>query len=203
MSNITQIVKNILVYTNKGDRLNNVLNKSLNILEIEDKLKNFKWKIPQELKELYQWHNGTSINNDVELFYYHYFLSLDESLKVYHQWNEYNKTSNFNVYPDNLFPIFGFEGEYYAIECFLNEEKTGKIWHIYHDNICVYDSLLLMLQSFFECYEKEAYKITFVNGYWETEVDEKKVAEIKLKYNSVRENLVKKLAKTDQYFEYP
>ncbi|WP_206688603.1 SMI1/KNR4 family protein [Cyanobacterium stanieri] len=203
MGKIIQVAQAIFDYTNKGDRLRNVLNKGLSILEIDEKLKNFERKIPEELKDLYQWHNGTNINSDLELFYYHYFLSLEESLEIYHEWMGFNQKERFCIYPENLLPIFGFEGEYYAIECFRDEQKTGKIWHIFHDQMCVYDSLYLMLKSFLEAYEKEAYKIVLVDNYWETEVNEQLVSEIKLKYNPVRHEVALELREQNEYFYYP
>lgn len=203
MSNeIIEIITTILKYTNQDNQLTDSLQPGLTLAEIDNQLKHFPFKLPDEAKQLYQWHNGTNPTVEEPLFYYHYFLSIEESLKVYHQWQNFNQ-QDFYIYPENIFPLFTFEGEYYAIECSLEQQKTGKIWHIYHDNICVYNSLYFMLKSFLECYEKEAYNMVLVDDYWETEVNEKQVAEIKLKYNPIRQNMVTELAKTGQYFEYP
>jgi len=44
-----------------------------------------------------------------------------------------------------------------------------------------------------------------VDGYWETEEDQKMVAKIKLKYNPIRQTIVTELEKRGEndYFSYP
>ncbi|MGY6529013.1 MAG: SMI1/KNR4 family protein [Cyanobacterium sp.] len=205
MDKIVQIIQDILKYTDKNNCISNSLNKGLSPLEIEQKLKDFPFKLPQEAKQLYQWHNGTNIYDDVQIFYYHYLLNIEESLNVYHSWIEENQSHDWIIYPEHLFPLLGFEGEYYAIACSSEQQETGKIWHIYHENICVYNSLYFMFKSFLECYEKEAYKMILVDGYWETEEDQKMVAKIKLKHNPIRQTIVTELEKRGEndYFSYP
>lgn len=201
MNNLTlvEILEKIVSYTGINPQLKSSLQKGISSEEIASKLNNFPFILPQEAQLLYQWHNGMKMESDCELFYYHSFLSLDQALAIRNEWLKLNQ--DWSIYPINILPLFSFEGEYYGIECSEKEQRSGLIWFIYHANFPVYNSLKMMLFSILKCYQKGAYFPIFKHNYLETIVKEKEVAEIKLKYNPIRQQNFD-LLNTQQNFYY-
>lgn len=199
---ISQLLDSIIQYTRANNNLKSNLQKGLSFAEIEKILENFPYQIPEEIEQLYHWHNGINFYCELELFHYHTFLPLENAFATHQDWLKFNQ-EEYLIYPPELLPIFEFQGEYYAVECSLEKEKRGKIWFIYHENLCVYNSLENMLTSILECYQTNAYKIVDIAGDFETEINEEKVAQIKLKYNPVRQEMCDKLINYNQYYAHP
>lgn len=143
------------------------------------------YKLPKEVLMLYQWHNGTHQDPDKPeqpLFYYHTFMPIQEAYEVY-QWKmQFNKEENDQIFEPRLFPLFTFQGEYYATWCSDEEQESGSIFFDYHGCGQVYDTLELMLTAITECYETGAYYLKD-NTY---EADESRVAHIKAYWNICR-----------------
>jgi len=207
---LDEILEKIVEYTSIDPTLRSNFRNGLVVEEIESKLVNSSLCALQEVRSLYQWHDG--INNSRELFHYHTFLPLDEALAIRKSWIESNNANNFTLYNPELLPLFEFEGEYYCIECTKLSENSGSIWFVYHDTSQVYNSLTTMLFALLECYETGAYQpsLRFYGSasdpefsYIETEIDRQRVAEIKLKHNPVRQETFNWLTSSNIVYDHP
>nr|WP_251068257.1 SMI1/KNR4 family protein [Marinobacter sp. C7] len=67
-------------------------------------------KIPQELLEIWKWHNGESTSNFI---WYHRFLSVEEALAEYRELT----TQEWSLWEPDWVPVFEFEGEWYGVKC--------------------------------------------------------------------------------------
>lgn len=81
---LARILAQILKYTALDSNLKPNLRRGLPIEDIELKLCDFPLYVPEEVKRLYLWCDGTD-RPDYRLFHHHTFLRLDESLGVYKQ----------------------------------------------------------------------------------------------------------------------
>ncbi len=141
--------------------------------------------LPDDVVALYQWQNGMRDEERMEehtLFYYHHFLSLEHALDIYLELRQIDEEIGGGGYLPELFPIFTFMGEYYAVWTGMSDDDFGSIYFDYHGEGKVYDSLTRMLTAILECYDTGAYAIqnnTVVP-------DEPRVAQIKAKWNACR-----------------
>ena len=186
---LVEILEKILNYTSIEPKLISNLRNGLSREEIQSKIRDFPFQIPQEVEELYQWHDGMKDSDSYDLFYHHGFLSLNEALEIREEWLQYN--DEYIVYEPALLPLFEFEGEYYCVQCSDGKHDRGTIWFVYHDSKPVYNSLKKMFLAILECYETGAYQpfLSSEHGWThvDTNVDKKQVAEIKLKHNLIRQ----------------
>ena len=143
----------------------------------------FAYEPPQEWFELYQWHNGST--SMTPLFYYHEFVSVEAALAEREEWDQGNRSSDFELFPANILPLFYFEGEFYGIECHAEPQTTGRIWFVFHDTTVCYDGLTSMLAAKQECYETGIYWDEDEDGYEEV-ADKAACAAILLKHNPIR-----------------
>jgi hypothetical protein len=153
--------------------------------EIEEKVKYLPFTLPQEFYDLYQWSNGNS--NETGIFTYLYHSSLEQALEIsdYTNDSENIKMRIEDNYPVYLFPIFDFDGEYFAVQGTENEAETSLIYHIAADGggeSLIFNSLTTMMMAIAESYEKGVYIYNpeYNSVDWE---DLKKSGEIRLKYN--------------------
>lgn len=152
---------------------------------IAAKLKPFPFEIPQEIYELYQWRNGDQSYSSV--FGYLWFLDIDSAceaassevlndevlLEVREQAGE----------PQFLFPLFAFDGEYFAVQGCQESQPESLIFHVsdcYEINPA-FVNLTAMMLAIAECYETGIYVVR-EDDLIEV-VDEKKFGEIRRKYN--------------------
>ena len=102
----------------------------LSVEEIEEKLGELPFRVPQEVYELYQWRNGTNEYSGV--FVYHRLLNLNNALE-YSQgindsyWLEVREQDGEPLY---LFPLFDFDGEYFAVPGSDSLNDTAPVFHI-------------------------------------------------------------------------
>lgn len=169
----------------------------------------FAYQPPEEWFTLYQWHNGSQgfeftrniwqrasqafvpekVFRRESLFHYHEWMPMDEVVQQL-QNNEETRRQHSDdsdadwLTPPNLLPLFGFEGEYYAIECHDTPQAHGRIHFIYHDHRVCYDSLHAMLAAKLECHESGIYALN-EDGHEEC-VDEAACAAVLRKHNPVR-----------------
>ncbi|MCG8351002.1 MAG: hypothetical protein MI924_24800 [Chloroflexales bacterium] len=145
------------------------------------------YKLPREVLLLYHWHNSTRQDPDQPeqpLFYYHEFMPIQAAYEVY-QWRmQFNQEEQFEVFDPHLFPVFTFQGEYYATWCTDVEQDQSPIFFDYHGCGQVYDSLELMVTAIAECYELGAYDLE--GDCYES--NETAVARIKAKWNMCHHN---------------
>lgn len=190
LPSIAEIMEEILTYTASVDPdLRASLRDGLSYDQIEEKSHDFSLEIPREVKDLYAWHNGMHAENREahRLLYYHYFLPLDEALELceYFEEVEFFEDSEY-LLENKALSLFEYECEYYAARCSSEKQDTAPIHFVYEGETVVYDSLTTMLMSILECYRTGAYppKLTADAG-----IDEQLVAQIKLKWNPVRNEI--------------
>ena len=182
---INNLLDTLVAFTSRiNPQLSSYLQPGLSSIEVYRRAP-LPFKLPQEVLTLYKWHNGTHQNEsepEQELFYYHEFMTIEAAYEVY-QWRmQFNAEQEFEVFDPHLFPLFSFQGEYYATWCTLEEQEHSAIYFDYHGAAQAYDNLYTMLSAIVECYQTEAYYID--DGSYAP--DEEKVAEIKAKWNICR-----------------
>lgn len=151
---------------------------------IEKKLGELPFRLPQELYELYQWRNGDDRCSSV--FVYHWLLSLDTAIQYSQDindsfWLEVREKDGDPLY---LFPMFDFDGEYFAVPGSDSPTDTASIFHIGCDDGGVslaFTSLTNMMLAIAECYETGVYSVT-PDGRLEVS-DEAKFGEIRCRHN--------------------
>ncbi|HLP91409.1 MAG TPA: SMI1/KNR4 family protein [Nostocaceae cyanobacterium] len=158
----------------------------LTLAEIEEKLQALPFRLPQEVYDLYQWRNG--MQNDEMIFVYHYFLTLDQAIELALMYpDNYGLNSDFfkqhrqaEGYPSYVFPLFEFEGEYFAVGANTTELETYPVFHIHHGETFAFTSLTNMILTIAECYETGVYTTTPDGDF---ELDYQQFGAIRRKYN--------------------
>lgn len=152
--------------------------------EVEEKLGKLPFCVSREVYELYQWSNGT--NDRCGVFVYHDLLDLDTAL----QYSQYINDSYWlevreeDGDPRYLFPIFDFDGEYFAVPGSDSPNDAAPVFHIGCDDGSLsfaFTNLTNMMLALAECYETGVYAVTS-DGYLEV-TDEAKFGEIRRKHN--------------------
>lgn len=152
--------------------------------EIEEKVSNLPFKLPEEVYNLYRWRNGT--NSPAMIFVYHYFWHLDMALEISSDCVNDPLSQEFRQERGNplyLFPIFEYEGEYFAILGQTEQVETAPVYHIDADAgevSLAFNNLTAMMQTIAESYETGGYQLT-PEG--QLEWDDKKFRSLRLKYN--------------------
>ncbi|MGD2179902.1 HEAT repeat domain-containing protein [Lusitaniella coriacea] len=127
---------------------------------------------PEELYELYQWHNGSTSYGFIP--FYESFDSLQKSL----EW--YQECVRDGYLESHLFTVLMGEYEHYAVAL---GEHPNPVWYIVMDD-CIeeirWNSLTDLMLATAECYETGAYYLD-ENG--SLQEDEQKVYAIACKYN--------------------
>jgi HEAT repeat protein len=143
--------------------------------EIDEIVTQFPFPLPEELYELYEWHNGCKSFGYV-IPHYDNFFSLQQVLACYQDYLSWDSEWN-----PHWLSILDGNGDYrYAV---VVGEETAPVWYIDPEcgieEIC-WNSLTDLMLAAAECYETNAYYISN-EGYLEE--DKQKVAEIQRKYN--------------------
>ncbi|PSF33624.1 SMI1/KNR4 family protein [Aphanothece hegewaldii CCALA 016] len=138
--------------------------------------------LPEEIYELYQWRNGSTLATEALFFPNIHFLPLDQAR---------NTTREVISYPDDWFwyegyPLFVFlmyESDVFAIPLKSNQQKNLPVVYIPEggEQIVYYTSLTDMMLTLAECYETGTHYID-EQGYICD--DEYKAAQISCKYNA-------------------
>jgi len=152
--------------------------------EIEEKVKDLPFKLPQEVYDLYQWRNGSASESGIFLYLHH--SPLERALEN-SEFTNYPEGIDIRIEdndPPYLFPVFEFEGEYFAVQGDVAEAETSLVFHIGSEGgtSLVFNSLTTMMLSIAESYESGVYICQPENNYMNWE-DMKKSGEIRLKYN--------------------
>ena len=111
---------------------------------------NLSFEFPQELFDLYKWHNGqcdiysTEIN-DLEIFYLDLFYPFEEAVEIYKFQNEYIGKNNF--------PLFGCVDTQHLVMDFSKDSSDYLSIKSYNP----YPSLKAMVQANLECYQSGAH----------------------------------------------
>jgi hypothetical protein len=120
-------------------------------------------RVSQEVHDLYQWHNGMVEGLEQMLFVYHDFMSLDRAIEFFEYLNddELQRFRQRDGEPQYFFPIFDFEGEYFAVVGSATVASTAPVYHITKHLDCslAFNSLTAMIQTIAEAYESGDYTI--------------------------------------------
>ena len=134
----------------------------LSSAEIEEKLSSLPFCVPEEVCELYRWRNGDELYGMI--FGYLWFLDLDKACEYSDYFDGELSVEMQEQQPESifLFPLFDFDGEYFAIEGSNTKKTTGRIFHISDcfDVSFAFINLTSMMLSIAECYETGVYAIT-------------------------------------------
>lgn len=121
--------------------------------EIEERLDVLPFCVSQEVKELYRWHNGDVMCSPI--FGYLSFLDLDTACEISESLN--------GIYPQSryIFPVFDFDGEYFAIECGEDMTIANSVFHVSdcHELSFAFINLTSMMLALAECYETGVYAV--------------------------------------------
>lgn len=80
------------------------------------------FQLPEEVYQLYQWHNGSSAEQHIELMPQYRFLSLEDVIAQYQItveiWKDVSETENWEDGwgCEGWFPVFGEDGNFYIVE---------------------------------------------------------------------------------------
>ncbi|HEY9860623.1 MAG TPA: SMI1/KNR4 family protein [Candidatus Obscuribacterales bacterium] len=154
----------------------------LPLVEIEAKLSQLPFRVSQEVYELYQWRNGNPYDG---AFVYHRLLDLEGALEYAAVINEsyWLEVREQDGTPQYLFPVLGFDGEYFAIPGGDVSSPHAPVFHIGCDDgslSLAFTSLANMMLAIAECYEAGVY--ANLNGCLEV-VNTIRFGEIRRQYN--------------------
>ena len=182
---------------------------------IEEKTKNLPFQLPEEVYELYQWHNGTlaglkwgqadlpvgywfhPLEKPIELYFES--MKLEEEMKEFYENTEGGWEGKF--WNTDWFPIFSHGNDTYHVTCGQDSIPVASIWYFYPEFVepeFHYENLTAMMLTVAECYETEAYYLD-EEGF--IQEDELKVAQIKNKYNPGQDKSVLEKLKLEMTFE--
>jgi hypothetical protein len=159
------------------------LNDGLSDKEIERSFEQAGLKPTKELVELYQWRNGTPVEegtmlDDVQIIPGYHFLSLKDAIKSYLAMKDDDRWSS------SWFPVFANGGgDFYAVDLSQsNGEYAPIVGFILNETEqeVEYQSLTTMLLTFSECCEKG---IVFKTEAGYLEMDDDQQAGIAMKNN--------------------
>ncbi len=150
---------------------------------IAEKLNRLPFQVSQEVYELYQWRNGDKTYSSV--FGYLSFLDLNSACEFSDNINDdaLLKIRQQDEEPSYLFPLFDFEGEYFAVQGTEEPIATAPIFHISDDYSVslAFVSLTNMMLAIAECYKTGVYTVN--DGGNIDVIDEVKFGEIRQRYN--------------------
>lgn len=144
-----------------GRHFSFLLNDPLEKEEIDSLTSNLPIKLPEELKQFYQWHNGT-VNekgytyNMISFFPGFFFISLNEAIGYYNTFIRDDR------WAESWFPVFGNGGgDFFVIKCSKNVElKQAEILGFmldFDETEVEYLTLTKMLETIYFCYLEGAY----------------------------------------------
>lgn len=152
----------------------------LTYIQIKEMTKELPFKLPREVYELYQWHNGTPVNQG--LFPFQKFFPLEEAMNFVIK----SRQAKVPIYPYGLiiFGGFKYDRSFYYIPGDEKDKETSPIWCSPMGEECefFYPSLTHLMLMIAECYETGAYYVKSEKNLY-LEEDENKSKLIFCKYN--------------------
>lgn len=160
--------------------------------QIQAQVQDLPFCLPQEVYQLYQWHNGSSAQQCVEFLPQYRFLSLEEALDQYQItveiWrqgvSETEQLQSWCPRPEGWFPLFAEDGNFYMVVGQPEPKTTAPIIHFseYGDDGLVFNSLTDMMLAIAECLETGTYFLYEDTNCYLDWRDDATEAEIWLKY---------------------
>ncbi|BAY83230.1 PBS lyase HEAT-like repeat protein [Calothrix parasitica NIES-267] len=125
--------------------------------QIEELTKNLSFKLPKEVQELYQWHNGTRHGHG--FFPFHVFYSLEECLgfnsNIIDYWDDAQSMSLHTLI------LFSIDKSFFFTVSSCEEQELSPIWvmHMGDEPVVCFESLTNLLLMISDCYETGAYYV--------------------------------------------
>ena len=187
------------VWQQDREELIPLLQPGLSPEEIQAKVSQLSLQLPQEMYELYQWHNGIASNITFEFatdFLPGFnFLSLDQALKHFNEIENYRQqVMSLQGEPGHRpwFPVFSIDVQHLIVFGDVTPQETSPVFYlsttIGQPIQIAYPSLANLLSIVAECYETGAYyfQTDIVDNYGHLieflREDEPKVSHIKRKH---------------------
>lgn len=162
MSTITDHLDELVdLIETKGIQIGDDLKPGLTGEEINARTEGLPFRIPDELYELYSWHNGQDPNGVLPLFRGSYLISLEEAL------NDYNLVQIYKEDPEDdflscCFPFAHDEGGIYVLPTStqpMYPELNRPVIDIHEGIDVLYTSFINMLVTIKTCFREGAYII--------------------------------------------
>lgn len=180
MSTLTDALERILNWLRANHpEAASSLQPGLSYEEIEAKLADLPFCLPQEVYELYKWRNGSSDNGEADCFNYYRFIPLEESVEQAKK--QVSEDLLEGTFPFGWFPLFEFEGEYLAVIGAESKIDNSPIVCHYEDESIAYTNLTGMMLTMAECYETGAYDKNELEEDWQANREKEK--KLCIKYN--------------------
>jgi hypothetical protein len=164
----------------KGGSIRPYLRPALTREDISRRTANFPFFLPDEIIELYQWHDGISTNCSTPLFRDNQFLDLDSAIQEYHLMCEAYADLEDRVDLARCFPFAGFDGAVYVLPSSsqsLNPELIRPVISVFEGVDIYFLDFSIMLDTCIEWYVQNVHNpVTF-------SVDERKERAIWLQIN--------------------
>jgi len=155
-----------LVLKKKNVRLHKRLGDPLTDDTIDQLSKGIRFSLPDEVKDLYKWKNGTILIDNVSLgsFWLMPLNTFNDFKSNVYYYNQSAINNSDNRIPQNFFPIFqSGGGERTFIDINPESLSFGKLFFytLSDPDVDIFstysDSLSSFLKSIIECYEEDAY----------------------------------------------
>ena len=140
MSLIHQLLERYLgVIKARGYTIERYLNPRLTRSQIAQQLLELPFTPPEEIFQLYQWHDGVHETCQISLFREHQFLSLSQAKQEYQMLCTYylGNGIDYGVDLSKCFPFAGFEGALYVLPADNQTLKTK----LQRPVICVFEGV--------------------------------------------------------------
>jgi len=164
--------------------------------DFDAKVAAFPYHLPDEVYQLFSWHNGIQETQELGLLPGYLFLPLETCLAEYRQTIEvYQSLPGVgqweDLYDPHWFPVFCEEGNYYVVKGANAPQATAPILDKFSEDPDVrvlFDNLTQMMQAIAECWETGLYRMeqTEDGDYWVEEEEPTATQRIWLKYQSQR-----------------
>ena len=145
-----------------------VLQPGLSDAELAGLLKGWPYQLPDEVRQLYRWHNGLT-DRYMDFFPHHTFYPLNEALEIAKSYREV--AGMFNQPEDDYWywksawlPVFGdFDGQALILTVGSNEASDSApvldFFNEVPEKPVLYGSLERLLQVVLECYQQGVYRV--------------------------------------------
>lgn len=150
MSLVDSLERLVDIFENRGVAMRQYLRPSLTRAEVQTALGRLGLNPPEELYQLYEWHDGIdTLNAPKKLFMEHQFLPLNKAVQEHAELLRYNSEVLTSLDLLQCFPFAFYEGDYCAIYCdtTLIEGLQHPIINIYGGIGVIYENIDLMAQT--------------------------------------------------------
>jgi hypothetical protein len=149
------------ILEDRGHSIRSRLQPGLPRVDIQAALSPLGLKPPEELIELYEWHNGVDdeITVAIQLFGEHQFISLDYAIEEYREMIKHYSSKSIAV--TQCFPFSRFQGDVCAIYCddAVVEGLLHPVINIYHGIYIQYENIEGMAQTAIEWFASGIYDV--------------------------------------------